>query len=71
MPRLCFIALLLVTSWITNAAAESSVQAGVLGEPCTASLPGAQAGMYGGYCYETVVANSSMRIPPMSAGDSG
>ena len=59
MPRLCFIALLLVTSWITNAGAESSVQGGVPGEPCTASLPDAQAGMYGGYCYETVVANSS------------
>jgi len=59
MPRLCFIALLLLTSEVAKAAAESSVQAAVHGEPCVASLPRAQAGTYGGYCYETVVANSS------------
>lgn len=65
MPRLCFIALLLLTSWVANGAAESSVQGGVPGEPCVASLPRAQAGTYGGYCYETVIANSSEESAPL------
>ncbi len=65
MPRLCFIALLLLTSWVARAAADSSVQAGVSDGPCVASLPRAQAGTYGGYCYETVVANSNNESAPL------
>lgn len=59
MPRLCFIAFLLSTICATNAVAEPSVPAGAPESACIATLPGAETGTYGGYCYETVIANSS------------